>query len=115
MAKDEGRFEITELHQNHRSKGFFSSSLSSEEPALETVSDGAALPVPLPKRTRSACDIRAPSSTAPAAGHTPQYVRPEFQDVPSCYLFSVANRLDDPSGPDGGRRRHLIASTRQRS
>lgn len=54
-GESEGRFEISELHQN---AGFFSSSLG-EDQQLDTVSDGAVSSLPFPKRSHSACDIRA--------------------------------------------------------
>ncbi|XP_046457233.1 ankyrin repeat and IBR domain-containing protein 1-like isoform X2 [Daphnia pulex] len=53
-GESEGRFEISELHQN---AGFFSSSLG-EDQQLDTVSDGAVSSLPFPKRSHSACDIR---------------------------------------------------------
>lgn len=56
-GESEGRFEISELHQN---AGFFSSSLC-EDQQLDTVSDGAVSSLPFPKRSHSACDIRTGS------------------------------------------------------
>ncbi len=50
----EGRFEISELHQNAE---FFSSSLG-EEQHPDTASDGAISSLPFSKRCHSACDIR---------------------------------------------------------
>ena len=52
-GESEGRFEISDLHQND---GFFSTSMGEHSP-LDTVSDGAISSLPFPKRSHSACDI----------------------------------------------------------
>ena len=51
--ENEGRFEISDLHQN---ANFFSNSLNAEDQQLETVSDGAISSLRFPKRSRSACE-----------------------------------------------------------
>jgi len=54
-GESEGRFEISDLHQND---GFFCSSLD-EEPQMETMSDSAVSLLHFLKRSHSACDIHS--------------------------------------------------------